>query len=493
MESTPSWRPESRVTSVQDKRDARSTKCGRGTFPTVQSHRLLRSWDMLVALGMLLSLQTQLRPNGSVVGPGELLLVVWMVPLFLLEIWRFQPKVHRAFWDLTRFWAVFALAESVGVFASIATTKLSDWSLVLHDIVAYLLLIALCGLLTVSPDAANRLRRIQWLTILFGSVLLLLQLANASGLISISGIDPWYWQRLRGWSENPNQLALECLLLGFLSLSCAEQSSRPAIAWVAIACASLAIGTGWLAKSNAFTIVVLGALILFAAMKAMRRIAQLERKGIPAFSLTVASCALLLLGLCLLAPFFQQHSNAVNSIKSDIARDNRSETNQELSLRLFLWKEALERGADSHMLGLGPGPHLEIPYAVLAGRRGGNEPVNLQHPKPELAPNFEAHNTTLELFVQGGVLAAGAFLSLCAVALWRAWQAGMDGLTTLLLASGAFGSFHVISRHPMIWFIISLALLARRYDATASASSGNAKRPLFSVGYTSIRPSPTLT
>ena len=110
------------------------------------------------------------------------------------------------------------------------------------------------------------------------------------------------------------------------------------------------------------------------------------------------------------------------------------------------------------MLGFGPGPHLAIPASILTGRRDANEPINLVHPKLGLAPNFEAHNTLLEVFIQGGVLAAGAFIWITATGVWRSWSSGMDGLLTLLFALVVFGSFHVIFRHPIVWFVICQAL-----------------------------------
>ena len=473
---------------MHDKRDIKSSMCVHPSVSTAQAFRF-RFWDVLAAIGILLSLQTQLRPGGAVVGPGELLLVAWIIPTFLYEICRFKRRVPRAFWDLTRFWGVFAIAESVGAYSSIANGTLIDWSLSFHDVAAYLLLFAFSSSLTFSPNSFQRARNIQWVTMLLGSALILLQLAHAFGLISIRGIDPWYWDRLRGWSDNPNQLALEGLLLGFLSISCAEQSSQPPKTFVAIICACIAFGAGALAKSNTFTVVVFGGLLLFAALKVARKATTFERKGIPAFSALVATCALVGLSVCVFYPFLKQDAAGITSIETAMARDNRQETHQELLLRLFLWQSAIHRGTDAHMLGLGPGPHLEIPFTVLYGRRSGDGPANVPHPKLGLAPNFEAHNSTLELFVQGGLLAAGAFLTICIVALWRAYRAGLDGLTTMLLTTGAFGCFHVITRHPVVWFIISLALLTPRNQTALVAAALPRRFFIRGSGHKAMQPS----
>jgi len=81
------------------------------------------------------------------------------------------------------------------------------------------------------------------------------------------------------------------------------------------------------------------------------------------------------------------------------------------------------------MLGLGPGPHLPIPAALLVGWGASSEPINVQHPTPGIAPNFEAHNTLLELFVQGGLLAVASFLAVSRQARLRAFRARRHILT----------------------------------------------------------------
>jgi hypothetical protein len=49
----------------------------------------------------------------------------------------------------------------------------------------------------------------------------------------------------------------------------------------------------------------------------------------------------------------------------------------------------------------------------------------------------------------------------------------MDGLIALLFAAAAFGSFHVVFRHPIVWFTIGLGLQAQRgFRETRPVSRG---------------------
>jgi len=403
-------------------------------------------------------MDTQLRVN-TAVGPGDVLIVLWIVPMLLLESASFQWKVSPEFWDLMRFWAVFAVGQSLGLVLTLARGAFSDWTLTLHDIFAYLLLIALTGLLTISPWSEMRLRRIQWITIVLGSALLLVQLAQAYGMITIRTIDPWYWDRFRGWSENPNQLAFNSLAIAILSLSCVELSRKTSSRLVAFACAGVAIYSGWLTQSKAYAIVIIGAVILLSLIKATRWIARLERDGIKSISLVTMPVALLSLAVCLIA-LVPRQSAAVDWIRSASLRESKVESDDELKLRIYLWQEAVKRGLESDFLGFGPGPHLEIPYTILVDRRSSGEPPESYEPQAGLAPNFEAHNTVLELLVQGGLITAGAFLWVWTTAIARAWRAESDAMAILILALGAFSIFHVVMRYPILWFIISLGLLA---------------------------------
>ena len=415
-------------------------------------------WSALLSLGMLLSLETQLRWGASPVGPGELLISLWLLPGILILLYRFAGALAPGFWELTLFWAIFAVALCGGAVEMMATGTVVDSSLVIHDIIAYSLLFVLTSVLLALPDAAQRLRLVQRSTVVLGTILALLQTANAWGLFTLSGVDPWYWERLRGWSDNPNVFALFCLLVGFCAIALAESEVYPGRKFLALTCAAATLGLGWLSMSSTYYGVVIGALGLFGLLKGARAIARAERRGFPAITLALAALASVVFVSCLFSPDIHSRAIGLGAAPKLIERKGEGD---EAAVRLYLWNKAIERGLDSQMLGLGPGPHLDIPSSLTTSHRTANEPINLHHPKDGFAPNYETHNTLLELFVQGGLLAVGSFLWINVVALRRALKAGMDGLVALLFAAAVFGSFHVNVRHPIVWFAICLALVER--------------------------------
>jgi len=137
------------------------------------------------------------------------------------------------------------------------------------------------------------------------------------------------------------------------------------------------------------------------------------------------------------------------------------DTEETARLRVEVWNRAMRRGIETGMLGLGPGPHLEIPSSIVAGRREStNDPKHVEHPELGFVPNFEAHNTLLDLFIQGGLIAVLSLGWLVATALVGTHRAELDALTTMLCGLVIFSIFHLIVRHPVFWFAISLCLVA---------------------------------
>ncbi len=415
--------------------------------------------DALLALGLLLSTATQLRPAGSPVGPGEICLALWLIPTSCRALRRPGPPLTSPLFRLLIFWALFALAQSLGTLTGFVLGDDHDPRWFWHDVMAYPFLAALSCLSVIEPGAGHRLHRSAWLLLTLGGISLAFQLAVACGLIDIPLIEPWFEQdRLQGWSENPAQLALLCVVLGLLSLHLADTAARLTERLAALACLLLSICVGRLTKSDTLTMVFVAAAPIFLALKVWIWLTPVQQKltlqsaaawiGVIALPLTLASTA----------PIWLAVAADPGQAALGLMKDNGKEAPQELDLRLGLWREAISRGMKSGMLGLGPGPHLEIPTSIVAARQGSADLAD--HPALNATPNFEAHNTLLDLFTQGGLIAVSGFLWLTGVTLLTTYKARQPGLTTLLCGLGIFGFTGFIVRPPMFWFAIVLCLVA---------------------------------
>ena len=425
--------------------------------------------DTLLALGLLLSTASQLRPAGSAIGPGEVCLAIWVLWMLAREAARLGPPMTPALTRLLLFWALFIVAQSLGTLTGVAIGDVHDPDLFIHDVMAYPILAALSCLSVVEPGAAPRSHRVSWLLAALGTGFLALQLADGWGLIDIAPIDPWYWDRLRGFSQNPNQLALLCVVLGFLSLHLAETAVRIPTRIIAIACAILPIYVGRLTHSDSFALVLLTGGPIFVALKFRAWLLAFER-GMTfryAFAWTVVLALPLILAAA--APLGSSIAAQTQAIAMGLSKEGGKDAVPEAELRFSLWREAIARGLGAGMLGLGPGPHLEIPPSLVAARQGENEPKNLDHPPVNGTQNFEAHNTLLDLFTQGGLIAVLALLWLSATTLLVTYRARLSALTALLCGLGIFSMVHLIIRIPIFWFAIALCLVAGTEAGRSSA------------------------
>lgn len=417
--------------------------------------------DILFALGLLLSPSSQLRIGGFPIGPGEICLSVWLVLMLGRTAMQRGPVATPALSRLLIFWLLLAVALSIGTITGFALDDQHDPVWFLHDAVAYPFLAAVSCMSVVGPYAEDRFRRVGWLLIVMGSGSLALQLAHAWGYIGIPDTDPWYWNRFRGWSANPEQLALLCAALALLSLHLADAATRPRDRFVAIACAILPVYVGRFSHTDTLTIVLLIAVPMFVVLKLAAWRHSSERKIRLRSAFAWMAIVVLPLFLASVAPLLSLSAGQTTTVADAMLKDNGRDAAQETELRLQLWSEAWRRGVESGMLGLGPGPHLDIPPSILAARAVETQaPREVVHPAINGTPNFEAHNTPLGLFTQGGLLAILSFLWLVGVALANAYRAQFAGLTTLIGGLFLFGMAGVIDRQPIVWFAIAFGLVA---------------------------------
>jgi len=400
--------------------------------------------DTLLPLGLLLSPATQLRAEGSVIGPGELCLAAWIGVQLVRETSRLGPPMTPALTRLLAFWTLFAFAQCLGLLMGLAFEPIRDPSSALHDTIAYTLMAAVSCLSVALPDAGRRLRRMVWMTVGLGTVLLAIQLAEAWGLARVTGANPYDWNRLRGWSENPNALALVSSALVALPLFLAETATRASERTFASLLCIPPMYVGLLTGSDSFSLFLLTALPLVAVLRL--RLWLLSRDG--ELTLRSASAGLILiaapLGLAGAAPFAPSGIALIEQRAAETYAENGQGED-----RLNLWKEALRRGIQSGMVGYGPGAHITDSKI-----------------KREPPPNFEAHNTLLDLFTQGGLLIVLLFVWLTMTSFIAACRAHRFSLAALLAGLIIFSMFHQITRHPIFWFGITLCLVAARTTAS---------------------------
>jgi hypothetical protein len=438
--------------------------------------RVVRSDEMLanvvLVMGLLLSTASQLRPAGAKIGVGELCLAIWLLFMLAREIFRLGPPITPALSRLLTFWIVFSVALCLGTMAGYVIGDIHDPALFLHDITAYAIVAAISCLSVVEPRARARLHVACWLLVTIGAAWLSVQVAYGYGLVDLGNFNPWEWDRLRGLSDNSNQLALACAVLGLLSLHLAELANRPGPRIIALMCMTVAVVVGCLTQSNAFLLILLIGTPVFVALKLRTWLLSQE----PGLAFRSAAAWILVFALPLVSAYFVPFGASVASQANDVVTrmirgGTTTEADESAKQRLELWNEAVRRGVESGMLGLGPGPHLEIPPSLDVRVRNSVSFALFQPSlaRPNLAPSFEAHNTVLDMFVQGGLLAISVLAWLFGSTLLMTLQARLDALTTLLCGIALFGVFHMIARHPIVWFAIAVCL-ATAIDARRAAT-----------------------
>jgi hypothetical protein len=425
---------------------------------------------ILLALGLLLSPATQLRPEGSSVGPGEIFLIAGIASAALQALFHSKFRSNHALLTILTFWGVFTIALSVGTFSAYINGIVNDIDLLTHDTKAYVLAGVFSLLCVVPVSAAARMRIMALIIVFVGSLLTLLQIAQGYGLFALADIDPWSWDRLRGWSENANQLAFVCMIQLLLSLHVAHSSPNGLLRLSSAVCALPPLIAGIMSKSDSFLVVLTVAVPLLTGLTLWRWLLDASPRSGARRSVALSIACLLPFLLFLAVPVFQVSTSKVAAIETFLYERNREAIDRDASQRFGLWREAFEIGVQSGMLGLGPGPHL-LREPNVRVNNGGNI-GSIRHFSRNPVADFEAHNTPIDLFTQGGLLAVAAFAWLIAITVLRAFKARHDLLVVLVTGVVIFTMFHFMIRHPLFWFVIAFCLVA----STANHATGHRRR-----------------
>jgi hypothetical protein len=410
--------------------------------------------NVLLACGVVMSYATQLTVPIVHTGYGETFLVLWI----LLSIGRIlgggRMEASPVFAKLAGFWALMALALGLGIIVGYLTTVLY-LSPLLHDLLAYLLLASVTCLAAAEPDAARHLRDCAWWVVAIANVGLAIQVALGWGWISQSGVNPWYWDRFCGWSDNPNQLALYCALFGPLALHLATTATNRWGRFLGLCGLILPFYVGRLTKSDTYLYTTILTGLMFLGLRTRTWL----KTGGGNSNLSRQIGLLFIIGLLPLAmamtPYVVTGFDSAEAFAKSLTKDKGGQATEDtMALRLYLWSEAVDKGLRSGSLGLGPGPHMERP------------PVSNQQFLPH---PFEAHSTFLDLYSQGGFIAVLALMWIVVSSAISAWRAKFDALLALLGSIIIFSIPHLIIRHPIMWFALMICLFAGSPRITAVA------------------------
>ena len=395
----------------------------------------MNNW--LLALGLALYPSTQLRFGALPLGPGEFLLIIWAGSTILRLIMSSRVLGNLALIRVCVFWFVLLVANCLGMIVGLAEEPFIYFPGISHDIIAYSLVFVLTCMMSLDLGEARRRREVVWKTVVLGSVSMVLQFSSAFGALSLPGVDPWFYDRLRGWSLDPNQLGFFAMFILILSVHLSETARTSQEVVASIACGLPALIVGVLSKSDTFMVASIAAGSVFVALKSITWLQPVRM--LPNFRGTAVVIGLLLLPLAVasVAPFWPRAMNqAVEASDELYAEDGQGD------LRFHLWHEAYDKGLASGMIGYGPGPHLTS--------------KSWKRPPPY---KFEAHNTSLDLFTQGGLMVVTAFAWLSASTLHEVWRARLPALAAMVVGVVVFSMFHFVIRHPNFWFAIVLCLL----------------------------------
>ncbi len=363
------------------------------------------------------------------VGPGEVLLLCWLILTTFSLVRHGQIFVTELVRPLVGFWLVTIAALTLGWLCGLYLNLWDPAST--RDAIAVLLAAAVVSLSVVQERSVERI----WvatgalsITLVLGLGLLLILVGLGRPLVG--PISSMYGFRFSGWATNPNQTALAVSIVPFLAWEHrrAAKGRFARAGWVGIAIGGAVIGMATLSDA-----LVLGwsAAVALAVGLWWWRATFLPSNS--RWSKAVAATGFpLIVAACLLGFGPRLLDMADEKLTSSYDSGGQG------SDRVARWEHGIEAAARSPVLGLGPGSYSG-PYTAFQGE--------------------EAHNTPIDWMDATGVIGLVALLALWAWVAYRVMVSGRSGAGVTLCSLLVFSMFHFVLRQPVFWFFL-LALAA---------------------------------
>jgi O-antigen ligase len=388
-----------------------------------QAMKLAKSFPSIwFAAGIVLAAATQLRFGDSPVGPGEIMLTLWLI-FAILSLFRDR----RAFLSLEArifiiFWIFGGFFCTAGSFMAVYLDVWNETSFY-HDLFSFIFLFVVMATFLIKPDIKNRLREISYFVLPFSIVPLFFLFLYGQRFSNLGPIKLWADNRFTGWAKNPNQVALligAIPVIGFYMLNrCKNLTQKVWYGFLILA--SLPVGIA--AKSDALNLSWSVSIVLLITL--LYRITP-----------NLDTCywrnvlAKVLFPLAVLAIFLIA-GNSIYGTMKNWGTDTYQEGDQG-SIRIALWSSGLEAIKASPIFGLGPGPHSGItPFQ-----------------------GSEAHNTLIDWGACTGIFGLLMYIGLLMWITIRAWNRNNIVLFVSMIELTIVSLFHYAIRHPIFWFYL---------------------------------------
>lgn len=422
----------------------------------------------LVALGLFFSIATHLRVlTGGTVGPGEM-----MVAGTAGLGWAFGKPWRQLRNPILWFWGLLAVTMGLG-----ALTGHLQGNWVMRNTQAYVFTgFVVVGFVSLFSRLSNEaLRRIVALLCLvaaagmwFGFVI---YLKGDTTLIQKVALNDMGDTRYAGWSENPNQLALFFIPLPVWLAALWRDVLKPRLSQtVGFGLLLLALMLmGLLVRSDGLFVVWVFEFAVLLILR-LRWDLKVSRMSLFGYALAMVLCVLLVKTFAhgevrksfqCAAQHLSQGLNpwAANCYQEQTFQDKEalrigySDPVEKTGIRQDLWKNGLKAWREAPLFGHGPGAFS-----------GYSTPEMQQAMRAEGKVAEEAHNITIDLLTQGGVLLGTAWLALLLYLLIGAWRIRDSYTFSVVLMIGVFTMFHYHLRQPYLWFglILSYEAIRRR-------------------------------
>jgi O-antigen ligase len=425
---------------------------------------LQRSVACWAAFGVTLSGATQLRIAGQPIGPSELILVGWLLFVLFLRLRGVPVATSPVSVTLGVYWL--GALTLLGFGALVATqTGQFDGKAATHDTFAFVYMALLtCALSLRILDEGEY--RFHWylarMTFFFHVLAATLLFALAMKTDHVGPIGLWFGPRLRGWSENPNQLALTMAAMPFLGWWLLRRASSR---FDKVACAlgiAICIVVGVMSQSDGLRVAWVAS---FGAVSILLfyRVTLRGRSRWLHISHAIIPAVVVIVGVF--------YSDAIVDKLYEVADQVYVEGDQG-ETRFKAWKSGLEAIAASPLVGFGPGP-----FSGYDGRP-------FQH--------MEAHNSFVDWGASTGSMGLLIYLGLLAWGMWRALRSGEVALVGMLVAVVVTSTFSYLLRQPDFWIVVVLVLLLSEAVITLRERQARRSIPRDGGQRLTLRPAPPL-